>query len=385
MSKYLRDFVNDMISDKRFEGLSYYIANVVFNWNNTIPTACAGHGFVFVNQEFFSSLSDDSKKTVLAHEIFHLILKHHSRVKNHNHRIYNMAADYVINCFLTSIGFDIITAGGILDLKYKNMSTEEVYTLLYSQNKNLPVNNDNTFISPNKIDELIKETLKEEKNLLTKETLKDVIEKNEKLLQKINVKPLQIQRILNIDKNSLVQKNVPYKTIFKEYFIDPLSSGKRSFSKPNRRSDNIGPLILAGKTIKNFKKHRLTHLTYALDVSGSISKHQANMFHSSVYKIKKLLNPEKLTILFFDDKIVLEKTFTDKEEYKDIKVNVGGGTCLRDVYRRAKELNTKALIVFTDLEVEIPPKPEHDVIWFIPNMVKTNRVHYGNIYIIPEN
>ncbi len=91
-----------------------------------------------------------------------------------------------------------------------------------------------------------------------------------------------------------------------------------------------------------------------------------------------------MTVLFFDTRIKLEKTFTDKENYGDIKVQAGGGTDLRDVYKRTAELNSDALVIFTDLCVKIPPKPDWECIWLVPDShfsVPSNI--YGDVYLIP--
>jgi predicted metal-dependent peptidase len=144
-------------------------------------------------------------------------------------------------------------------------------------------------------------------------------------------------------------------------------------------------LQLPGRFPKRGHKNRLKHLVYALDVSGSINQKQAQQFHESVRTIKELLNPSKLTVLFFDTKIKLERTFTDRESYGNIQVHAGGGTDLQNVYARTKELGPEALVIFTDLCVGIPPKPDWETIWLIPEAyysVPSNI--YGEVYLIPE-
>ena len=53
------------------------------------------------NPDFASSLKFSTTKVILMHEILHLVFKHHlrgSKIKNYNHRDYNVAADLALNC-----------------------------------------------------------------------------------------------------------------------------------------------------------------------------------------------------------------------------------------------------------------------------------------------
>ena len=187
--------------------------------------------------------------------------------------------------------------------------------------------------------------------------------------------------------NNLQYKEPYYDAkIFADYLTDPLSGGKRTFMRPSRRSHGSpSKLLTPGRFPKRGHKNRLTHLVYALDVSGSITKQQAQQFHDSVRTIKELLNPEKLTVLLFDTRIVFEKTFTDKEKYGNIAVHAGGGTNLKDVYKRMSQLDAEAMVCFTDLCVTIPPQPSWESIWIVPHMRCSVPVGlYGEVYLMPE-
>ena len=191
---------------------------------------------------------------------------------------------------------------------------------------------------------------------------------------------------LELTNVSVMIKGATYHDIFKDYLTDPLSGGKRTYMRPNRRQHGMGgKLLLPGRFPKRGHVNRLTHLTYALDVSGSITQKQAQQFHNSVRTIKELLNPAMLTVLFFDTRIKLEKTFTDKEKYGNIQVQAGGGTDLTDVWKRTAELGSDALVIFTDLCVTIPPKPEWHCIWLVPDeMYAVPQNIHGDVYLIPD-
>ncbi len=384
----LKKIIHEIVQDARFKGLSTYIVNIKFFWSRQIPTACAGHGFIFFNPDFFDKIPEESRKTVIAHEIWHLILRHLDRGKKYDPYIFNEAADYVINNSLLNDGFTFDGTDALLNPLYGNQSTEEVYKQIWKENKKLNKSSiKENHITSEQIEDLIDKAAKQENPA---SSLEDQKEKAEKILKKhqenIGRKTANKQIILEVTSEKIKILESTFPEIFKDYLTDPLTGGKRTFLRPNRRQhNNSSSLRLPGRFPKRGEKNRLTHLVYALDVSGSINQKQAKQFNQSVFTIKSLLNPSKLTVLFFDTKIVLEKTFRDIDTYTDITVKAGGGTNLTDVYKRTRELKPEALVVFTDLMVNIPPKEEWESIWLIPE--KTTRVPhniYGKIYLIPD-
>lgn len=384
----LRTVVADCLTDPRFAGMAKFIINVDFYWTRMIPTAAAGYGMIFFNPDFFDSIPVETRKTVIMHEIMHLILKHLDRGKDHDPRQFNIAADHVINNTLEDEGFTFEGTSPFKDPKFKNHSTEQVYNIIYEKVIEDPTKapEDPNYVSAEAIEDLIKDALnaKGEGKDISQQKAKadaDIASSNPGLSPGNNIIELEAT------KNVIAIIGSTYKEIFKKYLVDPLGGNKRTFVRPNRRQHNASSevLKLPGKFPRRGHLNRLTHLVYALDVSGSITEKQAKQFHQSVYSIKKLLNPAKLTVMLFDTRVVFQKTYTDREDYNKIRVAAGGGTNLTDVFAKTEILKPEALVIFTDLEVAIPPQPEWDCIWIIPE--KHNRVPpdiYGNVYLIPD-
>ena len=387
----LRPLVEEIITtDNRFAGFAGYISNVYFYWSTSIPTACAGHGFIFFNPNFWEELPEETRKTVIAHEIWHLILRHLERGKNCDPDIHNQAADHVINLNLEADGFTFKGTEPLKDSKYGGKSTETVYNIIYEEHKKngFKKNKPGNFPSSEKIEDMVKDAISKQNN---GNTLDKQIDKNNKDVDKAskNIGSTSGNKaiLLKIENKPIMVIGSSYHEIFEDYLTDPLSGGKRTFMRPNRRqvAMRTNSLRLPGRYPKRGHINRLTHLVYALDVSGSITHKQAQQFHNSVKTIKELLNPSKLTVMFFDTEVKLIKEFTDKEPYIDIKVRAGGGTSLTGVYQKVKKINPEALVIFTDLQVTIPSKPSWNTIWLVPS--KNNRVPkniYGDVYLIPS-
>ena len=370
--------------------MARYLASVEIFWSREIPTACAGHGFIFFNPDFFDSIPEETRKTVIAHEVWHLILRHLDRSKECDPYQFNIAADHVINNALDDDGFTFKGTTPYKDGKYKGQSTEQVYNEIYEKvDKDKPPEIPDDYVSHDKIEELIEDVLEQKGQGTSINEQKDKADKEvEDLAKEAGIMTGSSGITLEISRKKVLIVGATYQKIFEDYLTDPLSGGKRTFMRPNRRQHGLGgsSLRLPGRFPKRGHANRLTHLTYALDVSGSITHKQANQFHQSVQTIKELLNPSALTVLFFDTRIVLEKTFTDKEKYTNIQVKAGGGTCLKGVYKRTAELGSEALVVFTDLCVSIPPKPEWESIWIVPDERDVIPAGlYGDVYLIPDH
>ena len=97
----LRDEVEKMlVDDHKMIGIARYLANIEIFWSSDIDTACAGHGFIFFNQDFWDQLPEATRNTVIAHEVWHLILKHMERGVGLDPEDYIIACENILNNLL---------------------------------------------------------------------------------------------------------------------------------------------------------------------------------------------------------------------------------------------------------------------------------------------
>lgn len=379
----LRSVIEECLEDPRFSGLAKFLINIQFFWCREIPTAAAGYGIIFFNPDFFDSIPEETRKTVIFHEIEHLLFKHLDRSKGFYPPDFNIAADHVINGIAEAEGFTFEGTTPYKDPKYKGQSTEEVYHQIYvagkEEDKPKP---DPNYVPVEKIEELIQDALNANGE---GKTVADQKDKSDKDVDEANHGLVGGNNHISLDtiKHNVLLENATYEEVFAKYMLDPLGGMRRTYARINRREHSSPNPTMPGKIERKGNLVRLKHLVYALDVSGSISETQAKQFHQSVWTIKKLLNPKLLTVIFFDTRIVLEKTFTEHEDYGNIKVNAGGGTNLKPVYQRVRKLKPEALVVFTDLCVDIPVEENWDSIWLVPSKVHISPNLYGKVYLIP--
>jgi len=115
------------------------------------PTACVDkHGNITFGREFMSKLNDGELIFILAHEVFHVAFAHFDRRGSRDPFLWNVAGDYAINLLVrdgmsTVIGSERRVPKGcipkdiLLDEKYADMSTEQIYEDIFKNVKKVKI------------------------------------------------------------------------------------------------------------------------------------------------------------------------------------------------------------------------------------------------------
>jgi predicted metal-dependent peptidase len=97
-------------------------------WDISIAAVSPEHGEVYINPT--ASLSAGEWRFVLAHEMLHAALRHDRRAGGRDVHLWNVACDYVINGWLTTMGVGTIPEGTLYDPALTGLSAESVYDTL---------------------------------------------------------------------------------------------------------------------------------------------------------------------------------------------------------------------------------------------------------------
>lgn len=100
--------------------------------DNSKPTFSVNGKVLKYNRGFCESLKFDTLVGVLAHEVLHLTLRHHARMKGRDNSVWNQACDYVINPMVLESGFKL-PDGVLSDAEFTGKPAEEVYRTLMSR------------------------------------------------------------------------------------------------------------------------------------------------------------------------------------------------------------------------------------------------------------
>lgn len=342
------------------------LCTLKFKWEDRIQTACISADTLYWNPHFFLSLDEDTRVTVLAHELWHNGFLHGARIGNRDPELWNEAADHTINLMLKEHGYYMAGFPYLMDPQFSGMATDEVYDILSKNQPPQPQGNpqgqpgqgddeDGEGQSPvqgHGQDGLGKDMLpvsaKEQSDAVARVTAASQI-------ARMTGRPGDVPGEITVTIDRFLNPKLPWETLLFNFFNE-LTTQEYSFARPNRRySDPIVP----GVTGRN----GLEHLIYYLDISGSISDEQILRFNSEVKYIKDVLDPELLTLVTFDTVLQDEYVFEKDDPFEKIVVTGRGGTDLEDVFAHAQKHQPTAMVVFSDLCVDIPPDPGIPVLW----------------------
>lgn len=340
---------------KRAGFLGPLLGKLTHVWTTDMATAAISASKLYWNPDFFMRLDADTRVTVLAHELEHNARLHGPRMGNRDPEIWNIAGDHVINLDLKAHGYYMDGFPFVMNDKYIGWSTEQVYDDLINQKGKLPKPDLGFDIMPCDAEDQITMVT----NVVAAASIARMSGKPGDI-------PGETEQVIDEFLNPKLHWGVLLARFFNE-----LTNQEYSYARPNRRYEDP---ILPGLTGYN----GLEHLIYYLDISGSIEDEHIVRFNSEVKCVKERFEPEKLTLVTFDTEIQDEYVFEKDDPFEKIVVTGRGGTDLRDVFDHAKKHMPSAIIIFTDLEVRIPPNPGIPIIWVcIDNPEAT--VPYGQL------
>ena len=135
----------DMMYDVKRKMLAKYprfgseiaAANIEFKYDLPFHTAATDGKNIYVDPNYFESLSENDRLFVIAHEIMHIKFMHMYRLTDKNGAkrdldLWNIATDAIINANLQRDGF-IIKKGAVNKPEALNYSAEEFYQILLQE------------------------------------------------------------------------------------------------------------------------------------------------------------------------------------------------------------------------------------------------------------
>ena len=333
-----------------------------------------------VNPDFFCTMTHEQQASVLAHEVYHYALMHDLRRGYRDPSLYQKAADQVVNNLLKQGGFDL-PAGVDCDDRYRNMSTEHVYNLMEHDQKN-----DDNDSNDNQNNDPLGNDLPPNGNGGDSNTSnQNSVNQVQQNIMKANAsEELTNSHGMNAGNTGSVfaeifkdikEGKLKWIDILQEY-LDEFIQGKQDWSKFNRRYLPY-ELYLAD----NKSESKISKVTIAFDVSGSVTKKQIKAFLDEMKVIKNQLDPETLDVVSFNHAIVDIFKIQSNNDFDEVKLNISGGTDLNPVfdYYEKPENQPEFLIVFSDLECDERQKePPFQTIWICIDNTNA-KVNFGKL------
>jgi predicted metal-dependent peptidase len=325
------------------------------SWCQTAATN--GKDFYY-NSEFVEKLSVKNLEFLFGHEILHCALDHMSRTGSRNRRIANIAQDYAVNSILIDekIGTPIDLVPILHDPQYRSMAWESIYDLLIENAQTISL--EDILSGQDSLDDHLSPDDNEigdgdgdgkegsGKPKFSKEEWQEIRDSLKEAIVQAHAAaagnvPAAIKRLIQ----DMTEPKMNWRELL-QMNIQSVVRSNYSFSRPSRKgwaSGAILPGMIPEQTID---------IAIALDMSGSISNTQANIFLSEVNGIISQYTDYKIDLFCFDTAVYNSKTVThdNSEDLLNYEVVGGGGTDFACILEHLKENNItpKKLVIFSD-------------------------------------
>jgi len=280
---------------------------------------------LFLNSEWFLSITPAQRVGVLVHESQHVAYDHMGRIGARSQDKWNRAADYCINLQIHKAKLELPDPH-LYDEKYEGMTAEKIYSLL-------PENPQGDYMS---------DLMPVPSGSLAEHTqhVREVLVRAAQQSKQSNDAPGTIPGDVELYLDNLLNPKLPWYSILRKFFKS-FDKSDYSFRLPNRR-------FMPQHYLPSMHGRKLMDLAIAVDISGSVSDDDFKRIVSEVNGILKMLKPNKITLLQFDTKICSIHIIKSVMDLMKVKFTGRGGTIIEPVLKWADDHRPQALLVMTD-------------------------------------
>jgi predicted metal-dependent peptidase len=319
------------------------------------PTAATDGREVIYNPAFIAALPASQVDGVMLHEVLHAALLHVTRRGTRDAKLWNIAADYVVNGVLFANGFDL-PEGVLRDPTLENYSVEEVYAILERRGgQNAPELSNPDLLEPNAPEEgdtdgtpargLRPGEIKELERFW-----RDAVQQATSAARGLGQgkTPAGLERVLG----ELVAERLDWRTLLWRF----LTRTPTDFAAFDRRFIHARQYIetLESESVKVF---------VCVDTSGSVEDAQMQQLLAEVRAIARAY-PHAQTRLYYADAAVYGP-FTLEQPGKPVG---GGGTDFRPFFEtiQTQDLENAVAVYLTDGYGDFPLEaPNLPVLWIV--------------------
>lgn len=305
-------------------------------------TAATDGRTFYYNRDFISKLSKAETIFLVAHEVEHVVYDHMGRRGGRLPKLWNAAADYVINYELHDFGVgklpDPKTSGiqACFDVKYKGMFAEEVYELLLKD----PDANYPEFDIHMEAGDGKGEVLSEEERRILSDEIRVSVMQAAKAAGAGNV-PQGVVRMLK----DLIEPQMDWREVL-SMKMQSMIKNDVTWMRCSRKMQASGIYLPAPK------EDVRVEAAVAIDTSGSMSEGMLRDLLSEVKGIMEQFTDFKLRVWTFDTQVYNEVIFTpdNLDEIEEYEIKGGGGTdfvCNWE-YMKENDIMPERFILMTD-------------------------------------
>jgi predicted metal-dependent peptidase len=309
----------------------------------------------YYNSRFIMMLKPKEVEFLVGHEVLHVVYDHMGRRGTRDPQLFNIANDYAVNADLKrhKVGQFITTVPCLYEQKYDGKSSEEIYDDLMKNVQKIDIES--------LVDQMIDDHLDgdgegdgdgdkegngkrpkmspEERERVRQEVKQAII--NAAQSAEAGTLPLGVERLIKQHVNPVM----PWRELIQTNLTSAIRTDF-SWMRPSRRSwhmDAIMPGMTPGEEID---------VVVAIDMSGSISNHQAQAFLGEIGGMMDSFDGYKVHVFCFDTDTYNPQDFTSEnlDSIDSYEPMGGGGTDFDAIFEYLKKVGNvpKRLICFTD-------------------------------------
>jgi predicted metal-dependent peptidase len=349
----------------------------------SIQTMATDGVSLFYNPVFVETLNAAELAGVLAHEVMHPALQHHTRRGDRDRKRWNMACDYAINPLLLDAGLTL-PKDVLIDHRFRSMSAERIYNLIEEQQDQggssgerenrhdasrdgeggKQVDNPRGDVEPNApttpggFGQVLDAPEPKEDNCETvAEQLREwkiAVELAESVAKLAGKLPAGVTRSLEQSEAA----DVDWRELLRRAWSETIPADY-SWMPPNRRH------IWAGLYLPGLKSEGTGEIAIAVDCSGSVNARQLGLFESEIRSILEGQRPSRVHVLYFDTEVHKAEVYQAGQPISLGPVG-GGGTNFVPCFRWLDErgIVPQTLVFLTDLCGTFPREaPAYPVLW----------------------
>jgi len=364
--------------------------------SRSVATMATDGVSLFYNSEFVDTLNAAELAGVLAHEVMHPALQHHTRRGDRDQARWNMACDFAINPMLLDAGLTL-PKDVLIDDRFRGMSAERIYNLIEEDEKQESSSGQsesqagNGSSAPKDDSVQNDEAGSEPQAPSTRGGVGQVLDAPEpdgqsgpSVAEQAREWQIAVEQAETVAKvagklpggavraiEASQAAKVDWRELFRRAWSDTIPSDY-SWMRPNRRH------VWAGLYLPGITSEGVGEIAIAVDCSGSVSSRQLGLFEAEIRSILAGQRPQLVHVLYFDAAVQKTETYQAGQPVSLSPVG-GGGTDFRPCFEWLREHGVvpQTLVFLTDLCGRFPSEaPSFPVIWA---STETRRAPFGEV------
>ena len=329
------------------------------NADEWCPTAATDGRRFYYNTRFINLLKPKEIEFLFGHEVLHCVYDHFGRRGDRDPMLFNIANDYCVNADLKKhrVGEFITSVPCLYDAKYQDMSSEEIYDILYENAEKIDISD--------LIDKMLDEHLDGEGNgeggkdgdgkengkgrpKLTPEERQQIRDEiKEAVLAAAAASdgagnlPAGVRRIIE----DMTAPKMNWRELLRMQLESTIKSDY-TWMRSSRKGWHMDAILPGSKL------DPMIDIAVSIDASGSMGDRMLKDFLAEVAGIMEQFPNYRIHVLSFDTQVYNPQQFNSEnlEDITGYEIMGGGGTdfdCVFE-YFKANEIEPKRHIMFTD-------------------------------------